>query len=474
MCAMPIARADRWQSVVPRVLLLALIHAILLLNAIRHDPRVAYDAEEHLEYIAILSELKLPKPEQTYEFFSPPLPYVVPAAARRFLDLDVVSAARAGMLFNVLVSLFLMHHLARIADLLRPGHEGLKLLAIGLLGSLPVYYRTFAFVRGEPLLAAMAVAAAHEAIAIVVKGDRSWRRAARLGVWLGLALISRQMAFLLLPALGLLAAARVVASPRVTRALAARLAAAAGLCVLLSGPFYAHLAVEYGGVGAYARKGSSFSLSNNPASFYFDPGLKKLFADPVRDAFPNRLIPLFHSETWGDYWCYFLVYGFDGRSGKPMSGLAVNRALNQTPRPEWLRTNRESIAPYLGRVNAAALPASAAMVCGFALGLASLGRVLAGRGGDETILTRSFLFLIAACTLAGFFWFLTVYPSPEVGRSIKATYVLQLFPFLCLMAADAIVRLGIRSGAAARWSCALLVACALHNAPALFTRTVVH
>ncbi len=470
---MDIVLTDRLRRALPRTILLALIHAILLYNALYHDPRVGYDAEEHLEYVEILSGLRLPTPEQTYEFISPPLPYVVPALARA-LGMSLTGAARVGQLGNVLASLFLMYHLLAIADALRPGHEGLKLLALGLLGTLPVYYKTFAFVRGEPLLAAMAVAVAHEAIAIFVRNERAKRRAIALGVWLGLALLSRQLAFLLLPPLGLLVVARLAIAPRMARFLLGRSLLAGVAALLLAGPFYAHMAREHGSIAAYSRAGfPSLSLANNPPSFYFDLGLGKLFTDPVRDAFPNRLMPTFYSEVWGDYWCYFLIYGFDARDGKPLSGLLVNRALSQPSRPEWLVTNRESMAPYLGRVNAFALPASAALACGMVMGLIGLTRTLTRRHEDPTILTRSFLFLIAVSSLGGLFWILIKYSSPSVGRMIKPSYALQLFPFLCLLAAESIVRLDARMPRTARWLCVLLAACALHNLPALFTRVVV-
>ena len=457
----------------PRVILLTLIHAILLYNALNHDPRVGYDAEEHLEYIEVLSKLSLPTPEQTYEFISPPLPYVVPALARA-LGMSLTGAAKVGQVVNVFASLFLMYHLLAIADMLRPGHERLKLLALGLLGTLPVYYKSFAFVRGEPLLAAMAVAVAHEAIAIFVRDDRSVRRALALGVWLGLAVLSRQLGYLLLPPLAFLVIARIVAAPRLARFLLGRSLLAGAATLLVCGPFLAHMAIEHGSIAVYSRPGfRSFSLANNPPSFYFDPGLDKVFADPVRDAFPNRLLPTFYSEVWGDYWCYFLIYGYDARNGNPLSGLLVNRALSQPELPEWLRTNRESIAPYLGRVNAAALPASAVMAGGMVMGLIGLLLMLWRRRADSEILTRSFLFLIVVSTLGGLLWILIKYSSPSVGRMIKPTYALQLFPFLCLLAAEAIVRLDAIAPRAARWLCVLLVACALHNLPALFTRVVV-
>ncbi len=36
-------------------------------------------------------------------------------------------------------------------------------------------------------------------------------------------------------------------------------------------------------------------------------------------------------------------------------------------------------------------------------------------------------------TFCGYFWFLIMYPSPASGNTIKASYVLQAFPFIALL-----------------------------------------
>lgn len=64
------------------ILLLIAINGIVLSNAVRHDPRVGYDAADHLKYIEVLSEYRLPTRSDTAEFFSPPLPYLLPAMVR--------------------------------------------------------------------------------------------------------------------------------------------------------------------------------------------------------------------------------------------------------------------------------------------------------------------------------------------------------------------------------------------------------
>src|SRR5579862_8457607 len=64
---------------------------------------------------------------------------------------------------------------------------------------------------------------------------------------------------------------------------------------------------------AFNRGGArGLSLGNETGRFYFGLGDGRLFTEPLRPNFPNELIPIFYSETWGDYWEFFLVYAKKG------------------------------------------------------------------------------------------------------------------------------------------------------------------
>src|SRR5262249_39746339 len=56
----------------PVILVFLAINALVLVNAILHDPSVGYDADAHLAYIAALSRFRLPARGDTTEFFSAP------------------------------------------------------------------------------------------------------------------------------------------------------------------------------------------------------------------------------------------------------------------------------------------------------------------------------------------------------------------------------------------------------------------
>ena len=67
------------------LLLIVLIFVIFVFNYLNYDPIYGYDAEAHYEYVEGFFALLIPNlsdqasDEITSEFFSPPLPYAVPA-----------------------------------------------------------------------------------------------------------------------------------------------------------------------------------------------------------------------------------------------------------------------------------------------------------------------------------------------------------------------------------------------------------
>jgi hypothetical protein len=136
-----------------RILLgaLLILNSLVLLNAARHDPNIGYDASEHLKYIEVLSQFRLPSNAETLEFYSPPLPYLFPALLVRTLSVSVWWA-KGAQLFNVLLSLGLTLYLLKTCDLIKPRESHFKLGAITCLALLPVYYKTFALYAASLLL----------------------------------------------------------------------------------------------------------------------------------------------------------------------------------------------------------------------------------------------------------------------------------------------------------------------------------
>src|SRR5512143_1600907 len=64
----------------PLLILFMLVVALVLTNAILHDPRRGYDGKDHMNYIESLAmDWRLPTKAETGQYYSPPLPYGLPA-----------------------------------------------------------------------------------------------------------------------------------------------------------------------------------------------------------------------------------------------------------------------------------------------------------------------------------------------------------------------------------------------------------
>ncbi len=152
----------------PIILALCLvINGIVLANAILHYPKVGYDVVEDLNYIQVLPD-RLPTFQDTYEFFSPPLPYFLPSrfdiiceqyapdALRKYNGLDYSNTCRLydgkfAQGLNVLLSIGITILLLMIAEQIKPGNRFFKISALMMLALLTVYYKTFSQVRGRAI-----------------------------------------------------------------------------------------------------------------------------------------------------------------------------------------------------------------------------------------------------------------------------------------------------------------------------------
>ncbi|MEM7155873.1 MAG: hypothetical protein AAF799_23685 [Myxococcota bacterium] len=199
-----LARPFRTQGRLDRGVLLAFlaINAVVLVNAVVHHPTVGYDAGKHLVHVDVLSELRLATRKDTDAFYYPPLPYVLPAAFKMLTGASLHAAAKFGQGINVLLSLGLTFFLVSACRLIRPT-SALRLGTLLTLGLVPAYYRTFAYVRGEPYVAFFGTLALYLVVRVFVRGRLTTGGALGLGLSLGLAALSRQWGLFLIPAAGL-------------------------------------------------------------------------------------------------------------------------------------------------------------------------------------------------------------------------------------------------------------------------------
>lgn len=457
------------------VIVFLLINGLVFVNACLHDPRIGYDAVGHLRYIQTLSKLQLVTPQDSHEFFSPPLPYAIPSLFMTFTGMKLFWAAKLAQFMNVFLSIGLTFYLIKACDLL-DSQSSLKLGALLFLGILPVYYKTFAFIRGEPYVVFFTVIILYYTLLMYIRKQFTAANNTILGVSMGLCALSRQWGILLFPSVFLLFGFQWIRLPRLRYSITKTFCLCLAFIIVISGWFYISLHSRYGSLTAFNKKpAAQFSFSNQPLEFYVGVSSELLFSKPVRPSFPNQFLPIFYSEVWGDYWGYFTVYGRDIRTSKFLSGSSVNRIFSKGSCPFWLDTNYETIGAYLGRVNLVSIFPSV-------LALISLVMVVMGivqSRSDNTLITGrreiyTFLLVAIGTTIVGYFWFLLMYPDIGEGDTIKATYVLQVFPFMAIMVGIFLRRVEERSPFLYRLILGGLCFSLIHNIFAMLTHYSLH
>jgi hypothetical protein len=448
--------------------LFLVINALVLTNSVLHDPEIGYDAVDHLRYIRVLPQ-RLPTAQDTREFFSPPLPYFLPslideacvAVTGQPVVLDesddcLRAAGRSAQLLNVFLSLGVSLLFLGLADLVRPGSRLWKPSCLILLGILPVYYKTFAQVRGEPYVVFFTVWSLYLLARMLTERESVGRGA---GVWLGVSLgllgLSRQWGFMLWAALAAWMLLVWVVDRTDRRRVGNAVAVAFTIAAVLCGWFYVRLFAVHGSLTAFNRPARPFAFSNQPVSFYRNTGLKGLllFRSPVRPTFDNQFFPTFYSDVWGDYWGYFV--------------LIPDRA---SLKDERYQNNTDRMAPYLGRVNAVSVFPSLLFACALAGESFWLVRPRGAGGEIGRSLWGALLLTFVAASFLLYLYFLIRFTSVGPDSTNKAAYMLHVLVVLPLLGTEFLERVSERRPQAIVACMSALGLAWLHNLSAMVTQ----
>ncbi len=440
-------------------IILTIVIAINLLvatNALLHNPFIGYDAGFHLDYVSVAA-VHLPTKLDSAEYYSPPLPYFLPSLLFQLCKSDTITckyiAGKFAQGINLILSIVITIFLIKIAELIRPQNQHFKIATLLFFGLFTVYYKTFSQVRGEPYLAFFEVLS----IYLVLKLGRTpetitLKDGVLLGISLGGLGLSRQWGFLLFPAIICIALLILIQNKTLGLKYGGTILLSFFIAFITCGWFYIYLNHTYGSFTAFEIQPRPFSFSNQPVSFYRSMGIKNLllFRSPTRGRFDNQFIPIFYSDTWGDYWCYLTCV----REVKPLG----------------YHSNRMRINPYLGKVNFAALLPSFILTVGMVLGLRSLIHSLRSRTLSFESQAFAFLFLVVLISLSGYLWFVIKYPLLPRGTTIKATYMIQIFMALPFLAANFLENIRVTKPWIYRICITLILIVFVHNLPAMITR----
>jgi len=454
--------------------LFLIINGIVLYNAIAHYPLVGYDSLSHIKNIIVYSQGRLPVREDSYVYYMSPFSYALPIMLRIFTKIPFFMILKLTQMLNVVYSIGVTLYTLKICEIIRPGNRYLKTLSLAFLGMMPVYYKTFAFIRAEPMIAFITIFAVYYTLRVFVSGEQSRKNIVLLGLVLGVGILARKTVFVVSGGIGLFAIMLAVKYKKVSFVRTISLVAI--ITILVGGWYYTSNLLRADKAGAKGTllnfpSRSSFSLSNQPRKFYFGTGNGKLFTAPVRKNFPEQFIPIFYSEFWGDYLNYFYVYGKNKSRHRFVTGVPFEMIVMSDNRPAWFETNREKVMGYLGRVNFVSLFPSFFLAMGVILGMLYLAKGIFRRVDVDDICIKFSLLEIMILTSAfAFMYYLIMYPAPGKGDNAKATYLIHILPAVAILAGDCVWRIRQRSVMVYSVVCAILVMVAVHNLSVLFTQ----
>jgi hypothetical protein len=416
-------------------------NAIVVWNTVTIRAAMGYDVEGHLANVMALSAGHLSTSQESAEFFSPPMPYIVPAIVSRVAGSDATVIQKLGQLQNILVSLISTFVLLRIGARLYPTNATARALLLFLFGTLTVYYKSLAFMRGEPFVMMFTLLLCDHILALMSRKPMM-RDGLLIGVYGGLMLLSRQWGALVLAGAAVWYVLLILRQKSLAKQLLLPGLVAGLITIVLGGWFYLALATQSGSVLAFNRQADT---AEKPISFFTGLGGANLITYPYSPGFDGQAIPIFYTEMWGDYFGYFY--------------------LERPPIPSRFPP---SAVTYLGLVNAVSIIPTLVLVAGFIYGIIQIIRFLFSTPVENTTI-HSLFFLCIAASLAGFIWFLIRYPSRDADTA-KATYLLHVFPLLCLLAVALMQHVEQRWPKLFRGICISLVIVAIINFPVFFPR----
>ena len=396
---------------------------VLIYNLLHYDPIQGYDGDAHHAYVQNFlnlytpGRLNQPSSNLTYEFFSPPFPYLFPAFVNEicksyFSFENIYETCQKiygfiNIIFQSFMYLVLLYLYMKIVKLFNGTDKKIYLSVLLVLGLFTANYRSIGMIRAETYILLLNSFLLYRFLLLIKKSfayDKS--DIFYFGFTIGLLALSRQWAFLLFPAYFLLYFfIKKEHKLRYFKFLTYTFL----IGFLISSWFYINLYIEYGSFTKFNQEPIPFSLKNQPLSFYLPIGneASMVFTKPIRPYFQNQFLPILYSDLWGDYWGYFT---FTSRN------LEIGR-------------NQLVIGDYLARVNIVSLIPTLLLFSGLRHSFKYIKNI--DRSFKEYF--NLYLSIAVFTSLFGYLWFLISFPQPG-GDTNKATYIIHLFHLLGLMA----------------------------------------
>jgi 4-amino-4-deoxy-L-arabinose transferase-like glycosyltransferase len=378
-------------------------------NAYHYPVNAGYDAWLHLRYANIVShQWRIPTFQESRENYNPPLFYLISGLtgriAQKITNQEYFSAIKAWQYLSIFLattSLYLWH---LIVKKLHPKNKFLQAGFLVLLFSVPVFHKTIVMFSIETWFLFTTSLTFWFLINRFI--DKvNLKNTIILSLLLAINFLTRMTAIILLATV-LVAFLGLVIKKKISLKKTVALVSLMLVIILSSSSwfYFGRNSQEVYGVGEGGELTTPF-FKRQPVSFYLDVPFKFMMTHPIRLSDPlNKLIPIYYSEFWGDFWNYYSQRRF---------GISV-----QARKKDHYVTSEKRVS-NLALQNQVNLPATLLIVSGFIY--------LILKNKKKINLPESLFLTFTLLTWLGFLALLTKYPSWK-GDSIKASYMLYNLP----------------------------------------------
>jgi len=403
------------KTIIYLVILVGLI--FLFFNAYHYPVNAGYDFKLHSTYAKIIShEWRIPVFEETRENYNPPLFYLTSGLIGRLSSYitgqDFITALKAWQYFSVILASLSIYFWFLIIKKLHPKNKPLQVSFLVLLFSLPVFHKTIVMFSIETWFL-FTTSLSFWFLINHFLNKPNLKNTFILSLLVVVNLLTRMSAIVLL--ITVLAAFIGLIIQKKLHLKKAILLTGLLISIILTSTGWFYLgrdSKEIFGVGEGGAPDIPF-FKRQPISFYLDVPFKYMMTHPIRHEIPiNKLIPIYYSEFWGDWWNYYSQRRF-------------NISVEARKKDHYL-TSPERVS-NLALQNQVNLLSAFLLVSGFIYLLIKATSLTFKNKKSSNWLPQSLFIAFTLFTWLGFLSLLTKYPSWK-GDSIKASYMLYNLP----------------------------------------------
>lgn len=391
------------------IIVIALGLGFMFHNAYFYPVTAGYDAWLHLRYADTVShQWRIPTFEETRENYNPPLFYLVSGLtgrlAQKLTNQDYFTAIKGWQYVSILLATVSLYLWFLIVKKLHPEDKLFQAGFIIILFSLPVFHKTIVMFSIETWFLFTTSLSFWFLITRFIDKP-NLRNTLFLSLLLVINFLTRMSAVVLLITVAVALISLFIKKKISLKKMVLVSSLISFIIYCSTSWFYlGRNSQEVYGVGEGGELTIPF-FKRQPISFYLDVPFKFMMTHPIRLTEPlNKLIPIYYSEFWGDFWNYYSQRRF---------GISV-----EARKKDHYLTSGERVA-NLALQNQINFPATLLMVSGFIY--------LLLKNKKRLNLPESLFLTFTLFTWLGFLALLTKYPSWK-SDSVKASYMLSNLP----------------------------------------------